>query len=130
MMEWQILLDSIDYYSYSKEDEKIHFADGENKAKAENDYKHIITTYEIDKDPEDLWAFDIALDCVRRLSYEDRAYISAHTDTSLYHFGYALEVRNSFVYRANKHFVLSADHFSSRVMQMIFAILSPEYVLE
>lgn len=132
-MEWHSLLDYIDYYSYSKTDEKVQIQDGENKEKAEQAYNHIITTYELDKDLNDLWAFDIALDCVRTMSVEDREFISQHTETSLYHFGYAMEIRNNFVYGAygpKRHLVISADDLSSRVMQMIFAILNPDYILE
>ena len=132
-MQWQILLESIDYYTYSKEDEKIHFANGDGKVTAENSYKYIVSTYELYKNPDDHWAFDIALDCVRTMSAKDREFISQHTDTSLYHFGYAMEIRNNFLYGeygTKHHFVVSADDLSSRIMEMIFAILCPDYVLE
>ena len=130
MTEWQTLLDHIYYYVYSPEEEQISFLKGANMVEAQNYYRHIVSTYGIDKNVDDLWAFDIALDCVRRMADEDKMLISENTDASLYHFGYALGVRNKYIHVATKHFTPCPDDLSSRVMEMIFAILSPEYVLE
>lgn len=129
-MEWQALLDHIDCYVYSHQTEQIHFLIGEYTEIAKNNYNRILSTSGIDNSSEDAWAFDIALDCVRTMSAEDRAYISNHTDPFLHHFGYALEVRNKYIHVTKKRFASTPDDLSSRVMQMIFAILSTDYVLK
>ena len=130
MKEWQILLDHIDCYVYDHQEEKIVFSNCDNMVEAKNNYNHIVSAYGIDQDANDLWAFDIALDCVRKMSDEDKKEITKNTDVFFHHFGYALGVRNEYLHGAKKHFFLFADDQSCRVMEMIFAMLCPDYILE
>lgn len=129
-MKWQALLNHIDYYVYSHQTEKIDFLIGEYTEIAKNNYNHILSTYGINNSRKDAWAFDVALDCIRTMPVADRAYISNHTDAYRYHFSYALEIRNKYIHVAKKRFASTPDDLSSRVMQMIFAILSTDYVLK
>ena len=65
-MEWQSLLDHIDYYVYSHETEQIHFLIGEYTEVAKNNYSRILSATGMDNNIEDAWAFDIALDALEQ----------------------------------------------------------------
>ena len=47
MKEWRVLMDYIDYYVYSYDEEKIIIQDGEKKNKAQFVYEQITKTYGI-----------------------------------------------------------------------------------
>lgn len=73
--------------------------------------------------PNDQWAFDIALDCVRTMKDEDRERIQKGEKIPFYHFGYGLYVRNHYVHPSKSHFGFIADNISSSVEKFIYAIL-------
>lgn len=122
MNKWRVLLEYIDYYVYSKEDEQIQIQEGTEKEMAESLYKQFVQTHDISGD--DLWAFDISLDCLRKMSKKDRNYLAEHTDYNDYHFGYAMYIRNNYIHGSKKRFVLMADDTSFQVMEYMFSILS------
>ena len=127
MKEWKVLLDYIDYYEYSHEEEKILIKDGELQAKAQFVYDQISSTYGIEEGSIRRWEFDIALDCIREMNEEDREYIRNNPEGHLYHFGYAMYIRNHYIHCRKKHHVLCADGTSGTVMAFIFTVLHPFY---
>lgn len=125
MKEWRVLMDYIDYYVYSYDEEKIIIQDGERKSKAQFLYEQITKTYGISAKKNALWAFDVALDCLRNLDDKDRKYISQNPEYHLYHFNYAMYIRNHYVHSANKHRLLTAEWLSGEAMGYMFTILHP-----
>ena len=125
MKEWRVLMDYIDYYVYSYDEEKIIIQDGEKKNKAQFVYEQITKTYGISEKKNNIWAFDIALDCLRNLDDKDRTYIGENPEYHLYHFSYSMYVRNQYIHCAKKHMVFMADHISGEVMGYIFTVLHP-----
>lgn len=142
------LLKYIDYYSYSFDEEETVIDSEENCEYARqcynealgivygkkrfNAYKRKSHDQKADDDflkwtDTTKWVLDIAIDCVRTMSEQDREYIVKHLDAGSYHMGYALWIRNRYIHKAKKHFKGIADNVSSDVMETIFSILHPLY---
>ena len=117
--EEHTLLEYKSYYVYDFKDEAILVADGDDQGAAYDVYAK--TAKQLDY--EDKWAFDIALDCIRNLPDEDIADIKKQGEIVDYHFGYGMYVRNTYVYKAKKHFAPMADYVSSQVEKFIYAVL-------
>lgn len=126
MKELNILLDYIDSYVYDSESEEIMIKHSPDESKALEVYKRTLIAYSIEKSDLLKWHFDIALDCVRRLSEEDRVHYSQNYDG--YSFGYGMFIRNNYIYPSKKHFSnLSPDDQSGAVMELIYTILHKSY---
>lgn len=76
MKEWNMLLNGIDSFVYDFDKEEIVFDSSEHSAVAKEIYDSFIKTYNIDKNPREKWAFDIALDCVRNMNDKDKEYLT------------------------------------------------------
>lgn len=139
MKEWQELLSYIDYYVYVDAEEEIIIKHGPSanaalsayekglgllNARITNETAHRRLRLQPDGEK---WEFDIALDCVRRMNDEDKEYVKKHMQTTEYHFGYAMGIRNKYIYPSKKHNHFDADGISSSVMRKVFSILSPVY---
>ena len=125
MREWNELLKYIDEYKYDEEEEQIVIRYSEKAREVQSEYDKALALAGEGKDAK--WIFDIAVDCVRRMSDEDKEYIKKNMNTTEYHMGYAMGIRNRYIHPAKKHRVLIADHISSCVMKRIFSIVSPVY---
>lgn len=125
MKEWNELLEYIDEYVYIQEDEEIvirYSARAENAKRVYDKGLKLAGEGEYEK-----WLYDIALDCVRRMSQEDIEYVKKHLYSTDYHFGYAMGIRNTYIHPSKKHTYFEADNTSSSVMTRIFSLVSPFY---
>ena len=122
MKDMQRLLNYIDYYIYSFASERICIAEGTAHDAAQEIYSHIIRSQQLQGD--EVWAFDIALDCIREMSELERAILSKEGTLSPHHFGYGLRIRNKYLYPAKCHVLQSADEQSEQVMRVILTILA------
>lgn len=111
------------YYLYDYEFEDIQVAEGDDHDAAYDLYDQV--TKDAFANDEDKWAFDIALDCVRNMTDEERELIQKRGEITDYHFGYGMYIRNHYVYPSKKHFYIMADDVSSDVEKFIYAILCP-----
>lgn len=80
---------------------------------------------------------DIADDCIKNLSKEDKQYLIEHPDAGSYHRTYGLSIRNKYIYSypGNLREELSlrrvnADSMSSEILTMIISKLLPEFEFE
>lgn len=80
---------------------------------------------------------DIANDCIKNLSEEDKQYLIEHPDAGSYHRTYGLSIRNKYIYSypGNLREKLSlrrvnADSMSSEILTMIISKLLPEFEFE
>jgi len=66
---------------------------------------------------------EVALECIENMTEEDRAYIRMHPDTSRYHFGYGMYIRNKYGPRFSDVGVyIHRDNISSDVLsEIVFA---------
>ena len=71
MREWNELLKYIDEYKYDEEDEQIVIRYSEKAREVQGEYDKALALAGEGKEAK--WIFDIALDCVRRMSDEDKA---------------------------------------------------------
>ncbi|MBQ7319080.1 MAG: hypothetical protein IJW97_02720 [Clostridia bacterium] len=117
MKDMQRLLNYIDYYIYSFASERICIAEGTAHDAAQEIYSHIIRSQQLQED--EVWAFDIALDCIREMSELERAILSKEGTLSPHHFGYGLRIRNKYLYPAKCHVLQSADEQSEQVLRAI-----------
>ena len=85
MKEWNHLVNIIESFIYDKEVEELIFDESPKALKAKQIYENIIEEYSLN-DESERWAFDIALDCVRNMRDEDRAYLTESYDVDF--FGY------------------------------------------
>lgn len=128
MVECNAILGYLSCYYYDEVAEKVIIkydavADG-----AAKEYERVREILEIEPDSYDNWVFDIALDCVKNMKDSDIAYVNAgHLDATEYHMGFAMYVRNKYIWHAEKHFSACADSTSSSVMEMIFTLVNPIY---
>ncbi len=137
MKELHELLEYINYYEYSKTTEEILFAPGPYHREAKKKYEDTLQALETFPEPSaffmrypveaDKWAIDIAIDCVRQMSEEDRDYVVHHQNDIEYHFGYAMWIRNEYIHSSKNHFCLIPDSESSKVMEIIFSIVDEKY---
>lgn len=125
MKEWQELLNYINEYVYMDEEEEIVIRYSAKAADAQRAYDNGLRF--AGEGDHAKWMYDIALDCVRRMSLEDRGYIMKHLHTTEYHFGYAMGIRNKYIHPSKKHDYFEADGVSSSVMRRIFSLVSPIY---
>lgn len=73
---------------------------------------------------------EVANACVANMKVKDKMYIMDNPCIWEYHFGYAMYIRNHYIHNrdfSEVEFWAEPDHLSSRVMEMIFSILLPEY---
>lgn len=108
-------------------EEKIMICNGVSASEASVLYEKAILEFKDDKENNQKWVFDIVLDCVRRMNEQDREYVRKHLQTTEYHFGYAMGIRNRYVYPSKNHDYFEPDDISSQVMKRIFTIVSPLY---
>lgn len=134
MKEWQELLLYVDQYVYVEGEEEIIIKYGPDAENAQLAYERGRSILNEKDDEDDFWGsgtekweFDIALDCIRKMSESDRDYVRNHMQTTEYHFGYAMGIRNQYIHPSKKHHVFMADSVSSSIMRKIFSILSPVY---
>lgn len=125
MKAWNELLEFIDEYVYMTEDEEIVIRYSEKADAAHRTYKNGLKL--AGEDELSKWLYDIALDCVRKMSLEDREYVKKHLYTTEYHFGYAMGIRNTYIHPSKNHRYFEADGVSSSVMRRIFSNVSPFY---
>ena len=125
MKEWKELLKYINEYVYMQEDEEIVIRYSARAREAQVAYENGLQY--AGEGEHSKWMYDIALDCVRRMSSEDREYVKKHLHTSEYHFGYAMGIRNTYIHLSKKHDYFEADGVSSSVMRRIFSLISPFY---
>lgn len=125
MKAWNELLKYINEYVYMQDDEAVVIRYSPNASAAYQAYEKGLAL--AGEDELSKWLYDIALDCVRRMSVEDREYVKSHLYTTEYHFGYAMGIRNTYIHPAKKHDYFEADGISSSVMRRIFSIVSPFY---
>ena len=138
------LLEYIDEYFYLKDEEEIIIRYGERAALAKEIYDKAVSFVCEDcslpeqtqgdtsiqvyrRSAKDKWFLDIAIDCVKKMSEEDKAEISKDLNPSDYHFGYGGWVRDEYIRHCQKHTYLDADDDSGYVIEMILSIVSPEY---
>ena len=141
MQELYGLLEYINYYQYSKEDEEIKIIPSPYEEEAKKQYETALRAIgsrlrrRTEEDDELFlfggdsrkWHLDVAIDCVRQMDENDRTYVANHLHTTDYHFGYAMGIRNEYIYPAKKHHSFMADNDSTEIMKVIFSILHRGY---
>lgn len=125
------LLKYIDYYVYEPKREKVLIVLDDNAEDAKNLYNDIYNYLKRNLDDNEnlKWHFDIALDCIRQMSTDDRKYIKNNPFTVMYHFGYGMYIRNQYIYSSKNHDYFMADDESGVIIEIIFTILHPHYDL-
>ena len=129
------LLECIDYYVFDGETERIIVKDGPGNEVATIKYKSALKIVDEKYYSEEelrftsyhRWVLDIAIDVVRRMSEEEREYMSVHLASDLYHFGCGLTIRNQYIYKAKRKRTYNADLTSGEVIERMFSIVSPHY---
>jgi len=126
MKEWNYLLNTIDAFVYDKDLEEIVFDESEKSVTAKGIYDNIIENYNLNNDENEKWAFDIALNCVRRMKEDDRNYLRESYDVDF--FGYGMYIRNEYIHCAKRHRgFFCADSQCSVVLSFIYTILHRYY---
>lgn len=126
MKEWHYLLTVIDSFVYDKDLEEIVFDNTEKSLEAKKLYNGILKEYNFQNEENEKWAFDIALDCVRKMRDEDRAYLKESYEVDF--FGYGLYIRNEYIHCATKHRgFFCADSQCSVVLSFIYTIMHRYY---
>ena len=124
MKEFNKLLKYKAYYIYDYEFEDIQVAEGDEHDAAQELYAQV--TKDAFGSAEEKWAFDIALDCVRKFTDEECEIIKSQGKIANYHFGYGMYVRNHYIHPSKAHLYGMADDMSSTVEDFIYAILIEE----
>ena len=120
MQELNCLLEYIDYYEYDKEAEEIRILPGPNAESVKEQYdkaRRIVGAW-YPPTPEaetrykesaswKRWPLDVAIDCIKHMDENDKDYIVHHLQTSEYHFGYAMAIRNKYICFSTKYNSLS-----------------------
>ena len=125
MKEWNILVDYIDFYIYDKDSETVIISDSPETGKAKEVYESFLEKYNIKNNRTLKWSFDIALDCIRNLKEEDRAYLRENCEVDF--FGYGLYIRNKYIHCSKLHRSFFADSQCSQVLSFIYTIMHYEY---
>lgn len=126
MKEWNKLLEIIDTFIYDNATERIIFNSFAQPMIAKEIYDAMVNEYGIGRDENTLWAFDIALDCVRNMKDSDRDYLKE--SYNIHFHGYGMYIRNRYIHCATIHKAyLSADHQCSIVLEFIYTILHRYY---
>ena len=125
MKEFNKLLQYRDYYEYDYDCEAIRVSEGDKHEEARALYAHIVRDFFLRNG--DKWAFDIALDCIRRFDEKGLNCIMINGEIKDYHFGYGMYVRNNYIHISNIQPYLIADDVSGRVLAFIYTILFPTY---
>ncbi len=130
MKELHNLLKYIDAYVYSYDTEMIMIEPHNDSTEAAQCYQNALSSIDIniaEYKPkcfnDERWILDIAIDCVRNMSEEDRDYVSKNTDPYEYHFGYGTGIRNKYIHCAKWHRAFRPDSVSSEVLKRIFSII-------
>ena len=141
MQELYGLLEYINYYQYSKNDEEIKILPSPYEEDARKQYETALRAVgsRLSRGSEEAdeliflggdsskWHLDVAIDCVRQMDENDRTYVANHLHTTDYHFGYAMGIRNEYIHPAKKHHSFMADNDSTEIMKVIFSILHRGY---
>ena len=125
MKEWNVLVDYIDFYIYDHNTETIAINDLPESEKAREIYESFLDKYDIKNKYSLKWSFDIALDCIRNLKEEDRAYLRENCEVDF--FGYGLYIRNKYIHCSELHRYFCADSQCSQVLSFIYTIMHYEY---
>ena len=73
---------------------------------------------------------EVAEDCLKDMSVEDKEYLMENPVAIEYHFSYCLYIRNNYIHNrdfSNVSFFTHADDLSSDIIRMIFSKLLPDY---
>jgi hypothetical protein len=125
MKEWNVLVDYIDFYIYDHNTETIVINDLPESEKAREIYESFMDKYDIKNKYSLKWSFDIALDCIRNLKEEDRAYLRENCEVDF--FGYGLYIRNKYIHCSKLHRYFCTDSQCSQVLSFIYTIMHYEY---
>ncbi len=79
------------------------------------------------KTPVGQWEMDIAIDCVRKMSEDDRQYMCDHPWTTEYHHGYGTWIRNKYIHPTRLHRSFRIDRPSTNMVLKMFSILIPGF---
>ena len=120
MQELHRLMEYINCYRYDKKEEEIVIVHSPYDEAAKEVYDKARRLCR-------QWYLDMAIDCVREMSENDRDYILHHMNSIKYHHGYAMGIRNEYIHCSAKHFTLMPDDDSTQVMKVIFSIIHPYY---
>ena len=112
------------YYVYDFETESIHVAEGNDHEAACKLYAQM-TENRFEHD-DDRWAFDIALDCIRKMLDVEYECIKRDGKIPDFHSGYGMYVRNKYIHPSKLHRFVIADNVSSTVEKFIYSILMEE----
>ena len=115
------LLEFRQNYFYSFGCEALRVIGAQNKELAIREYSNVIKLLFIDGIQK--WALDIALDCVRRMTDEEIAYVGERGVIEEYHFRYGLFVRNRYVHPSMYHAYFMADDVSTLVEKYLIGII-------
>ncbi len=101
---------------------------GREKNEAQEAYLQTTEALHLRENHLHLWAFDIALDCIRTLPAQEQARLLAAKAPDLLHFDYGMYIRNRYLYPSHRHGkAWHADDLSRMVMQVIFAVLNARH---
>lgn len=73
---------------------------------------------------------EVAEDCLKDMSAEDKEYLTENPVAIEYHFSYCLYIRNNYIHNrdfSEVSFFTHADDLSSDIIRMIFSKLLPDY---
>lgn len=76
---------------------------------------------------------EVADDCIANMKESSRECLIHHPCAIDYHFTYCMYIRNHYIHKrdfSNAPFYAEPDYLSSKVIQMIFSKLIPEYIYE
>lgn len=68
----------------------------------------------------------VAIECIDRLSEEDKIQLCKTPCSGLYHFGYGLYIRNNYIHNKNLPFFCDPDSLSGEIITKILCKLLPE----
>lgn len=126
MTELNELLNFRRYYVYSQATERITVAKGKLHDMAKEKYSQLLAG--MDNDSFEVWALQIALDCVRQFTVDELQHIADNRDIYDFHFGYGMYVRNHYIHRSMRHRWCMPDMISEMVKEYILGIVCTDYI--
>lgn len=126
MKQWHGLLKHIDCYSYDQENEEIVVKHSPRAINALAVYQKILKDYSLDKNDALKWSFDIALNCVREMTEEDRERYKHNLEIDFW--GLGLFIRNNYI-RPSKRYRgrFEADNQCTVILELMRTILHISY---
>ena len=73
---------------------------------------------------------EVAEDCIKNMTEEDKHYMRLHPCVIEYHFTYGMYIRNHYIYNqdfSKLNFICNPDNLSMKILEMIISKLIPEY---